>query len=1656
MNPNDPRQILKYATLSDAAYGRGAVPLGWEVIHTSPPSETGFAAIAVRNNATGEIVIAFRGTDDWKDVTGNWGPLARQSGSLPQLKEAEAFYQQVRALYGDNITLTGHSLGGALAQLVAALAKSIHGVDVPALTYNAPGVEGIYRDELVSRDPQRSPLPASSFTNITNYNTALDPVSSRGEQLGQSVNYDPSPLEGLRSITGLITAATHPGLGLLALGDTLRDAHQIEQLLAAIARPKPTELIDGWRYDAKTNSWWRPPEGGEDSLPETADPETAARLSAARAAHLDYNAQLAETQRALAEYRAWQQATAALAERLGATTLYAEYDQDFNSSSGLGWIRDAEGNYLAQFEIKEGPEGRRTLTVYGGEDSHTTTVELPAADLQDTAAAWYARDNLEASATIQGFHALLAAFQAIRGGNELAAASSLASAALAFETAEAARTGTAASPATEALASGLGALGAAMNFYNALKADDALGAIVAGSSMVYQGAQFVSKVAEGALAQSAGNLASTLGPAVGVLGIAYSLSQGDALGAAVATISMAFPIVGLAFAAYSLLSAKAPPEIKGTAEVRWDEAGALTVAVTEDNKGGGASAQAWMSSLLEPLERWLAAQTDEAGAPRYAIVPQRLPRVSYYALEYPEMILSYLDQETGQLVSRHYDGEGRRVGLDGHVEATLAEDFLAKALAAGAIVPAWEAETIRLRIKAGDADAWRPEAAGAGLPQALEGGLRQAMSVLTLSLSAEAKATAEDTPPSRTVVRFDLDADGYLEATSDWVGANEALLVIDRDLDGLIDKGAELLSLDKAAYAGRARNSLAWLDANGDGILDASDPAFPALKLWLDVNRNAAAELGELASLAELGFVAIDFRDGEAVALLDAEGRRYRLTERRLEAETEGALIERSDGATTITLETGPHGGSVRVHYLRAGDTRVQSRHAANEGHSAREERESQTEAMVRAAAGGGGLFAGPGALLTGLAFGATAAAGEPPRASPSSFIPDVEVDLEQMIAAAREAVRLRAELAAAATTALAPSSSSSPQAQTPPVEGSGLTAASPSRRHGSGDATAASTEEDDTDRLASRRGQGEEASGETGSASSPIPTFSAPVVNGETIAAEEDVVLVIHPAALLANDRSPNAGAVLSVAAVFEATHGTVALLPTGEIVFYPEPDYYGPASFRYTVSDQWGTASVGEVRLELAPVNDAPVIEAIEYGRPIFGYQSVTVREYADDWQPGWQYDWRSDQYYRDVTRLEAVGDESTARTLAAAGGLLDASGQPFTPDTYRNGMLRPIAFDRFDATRVDWDANDNLIYERVDDPMREQGRIIAYDIDSDMSQFTFRLQSGPVHGHAAVNAYLPASTPENIKPQDAWQYAVSETGAWQYLSYPGDQYSGPDPFTVAVTDAEGGVATATVNPWHFGTSQNANKKPVTLDLDGDGLEFVGLDDSNVYFDVNGDGWREHISWVGEGDGLLVLDLDQDRLIDRPEEISFRHYQPGAATDLEGLRAFDTNGDGKLSALDERFGEFAVWVDANANGVSEPGEVVTLAQAGIVEISLASDGRIEEQAGGDVVLFGRARFTRTDGSQGEVGDAAFAYDPNDRQPPPSERSTALAKIAEEDAALARQAAVLLEAAAVMGATSTTETGEALSFLESALLAQELVSADTQTNPSGQDGVSC
>lgn len=161
-----------------------------------------------------------------------------------------------------------------------------------------------------------------------------------------------------------------------------------------------------------------------------------------------------------------------------------------------------------------------------------------------------------------------------------------------------------------------------------------------------------------------------------------------------------------------------------------------------------------------------------------------------------------------------------------------------------------------------------------------------------------------------------------------------------------------------------------------------------------------------------------------------------------------------------------------------------------------------------------------------------------------------------------------------------------------------------------------------------------------------------------------------------------------------------------------------------------------------------------------------------------------------------------------------------------------------------------------------------------------------------------------------------------------------------------------------------------PVTLDLDGDGLEFVSVS-AGAAFDYDGDGVREATSWVGNGDGILVRDANGDGIANNGSEIVFA---VGGSTDLEGLRLqYDSNGDGKLSAEDAEFASFGVWQDVNGNGTTDLGEFRSLTDLGIVSIALTSDGKPYVAGDGEVIVHGEASFTRTDGSTAAVGDVSF-----------------------------------------------------------------------------------
>jgi hypothetical protein len=89
---------------------------------------------------------------------------------------------------------------------------------------------------------------------------------------------------------------------------------------------------------------------------------------------------------------------------------------------------------------------------------------------------------------------------------------------------------------------------------------------------------------------------------------------------------------------------------------------------------------------------------------------------------------------------------------------------------------------------------------------------------------------------------------------------------------------------------------------------------------------------------------------------------------------------------------------------------------------------------------------------------------------------------------------------------------------------------------------------------------------------------------------------------------------------------------------------------------------------------------------------------------------------------------------------------------------------------------------------------------------------------------------------------------------------------------------------------------------------------------------------------------------------------------------QVFDTDRDGKLDPGDARWTEFRVWTDANADGVSEPGEVRTLADLGITSIDLNPTPNAATHPDGSSIQ-GLSSFTRGDASTGLVGDVVFAY---------------------------------------------------------------------------------
>lgn len=154
--------------------GNGSIPSGWKLVRTDSNDKTGYYAETYKQGK--DIAIIYRGSNSAKDYFGS----DLQMGKMiepEQSNDARNTYNEIKQAYpSSKIVLSGHSLGGSLAQLVSAETGT------KAVTFNAFGTGKILAQKGYSQADQR-------LLNITNYGNPKDSVFMGNKDYQPGVSY---------------------------------------------------------------------------------------------------------------------------------------------------------------------------------------------------------------------------------------------------------------------------------------------------------------------------------------------------------------------------------------------------------------------------------------------------------------------------------------------------------------------------------------------------------------------------------------------------------------------------------------------------------------------------------------------------------------------------------------------------------------------------------------------------------------------------------------------------------------------------------------------------------------------------------------------------------------------------------------------------------------------------------------------------------------------------------------------------------------------------------------------------------------------------------------------------------------------------------------------------------------------------------------------------------------------------------------------------------------------------------------------------------------------------------------------------------------------------------------------------------------------------
>lgn len=103
--------------------------------------------------------------------------------------------------------------------------------------------------------------------------------------------------------------------------------------------------------------------------------------------------------------------------------------------------------------------------------------------------------------------------------------------------------------------------------------------------------------------------------------------------------------------------------------------------------------------------------------------------------------------------------------------------------------------------------------------------------------------------------------------------------------------------------------------------------------------------------------------------------------------------------------------------------------------------------------------------------------------------------------------------------------------------------------------------------------------------------TNDAPVAVDDTKNTNEDTALILGVADIVTTNDTDADGDTLSISAVLSPLNGTIILNGNGTVTFIPTANFFGTASFIYTVSDGKGGTDTATVTVTVVAVNDDPV---------------------------------------------------------------------------------------------------------------------------------------------------------------------------------------------------------------------------------------------------------------------------------------------------------------------------------------------------------------------------------------------------------------------------------------------------------------------------------